>query len=149
MFRTRAPSARRIIVPLACAVFVVAATGCGKHGPKLVPVGGRVMVGTKPVTNGYVILYPDKARGNTSLEEPRGEIDPRGNYNILTGARAGAAPGWYRVAVTAAAGYDPKNPYFTEWLIPQKYIDPKTSKLTIEVVESPGPGAYDFKLDPK
>jgi hypothetical protein len=149
MFLTKVLSARRIIVSLACAVFVVGATGCGKQGPKLVPVEGRVMVGTKPVTNGYVILYPDKAQGNTSLEEPRGEIDSRGNYKVLTGTRAGAAPGWYQVAVTAAAEYDPKNPYFTEWLIPQKYIDPKTSKLTVEVVERPVPGAYDFKLDAK
>jgi hypothetical protein len=136
-------------VPLACAVFVAAAAGCGERGPKLVPVEGRVMVGAKPVSNGYVILYPDKSRGNTSLEEPRGAIDPGGHYKVLTGARAGAAPGWYRVAVTAAAEYDPRNPYFTEWLIPQRYIDPKTSKLTVEVVEGPDPGAYDFTLDPK
>ncbi len=43
---------------------------------------------------------------------------------------------------------DPNNPYFTEWLAHEKYIDPTRSKLTLEVVEKSEPGRYDFKLDP-
>lgn len=123
--------------------------GCGARGPKLVPVEGKVTLGDKPVTNGTVILYPDLARGNQSPEEPRGEIDAQGNFKVTTGARTGAAPGAYKVAVTAAEKIDPNNPYFTKWLVPEKYIDFRTSGLSFEVVENAPPGTYNLKLAPK
>jgi hypothetical protein len=123
-------------------------TGCG-GGPKLPIVQGKVTAGDKPLRTGFVIFYPDKARGNDSKEEPRGDIDAEGNYVLYTRLEKGAASGWYKVAVSAADQIDPKNPYFTNWLIPQKYIDPRTSGLAIQVVEGPVPGAYDLKLDAK
>ena len=149
MFPGPIASLRRFPALFCGIAFILGLAGCGPKGPKLVQVGGKVTVGDKPVTNGTVIFYPDRARGNTSLEEPRGDIDAEGNYKLLTGAKSGAAAGWYKVAVTAAEKIDPNNPYFTKWLIPEKYIDPKTSKLEFEVVENPPAGAYDIKLSPK
>jgi hypothetical protein len=128
---------------------VAGVAGCGKGHSRLVPVEGKVTVGGKPLTTGYVIFHPDAARGNTSQEEPRGMIDAEGNYKLMTGLEPGALPGWYQVAVTAADQIDPNNPYFTKWLIPQRYIDYRTSKLVVEVVPNPAPGAYDLKLEPK
>ena len=125
------------------------ALGCGKQETKLVPVEGRVTFGKSSLKTGFVIFYPDAARGNNSKEEPRGDVDKDGHYKIFTGVKEGAAPGWYKVAVTAADQIDPNNPYFTHWLIPEKYIDPKTSKLALEVAESPSLGAYDIHLDAK
>jgi hypothetical protein len=134
------------------AVLVAAAlgvAGCGGGGPKLVPVRGKVTLpsGT-PVHNGSVTLYPDTAKGNKSKELPIGAIDEQGNFTVTTGAREGAPPGWYKVAISAAEQIDPKNPYFTDWLIHERYINPETSKLTAEVVENPAPGRYDFQVEP-
>jgi hypothetical protein len=141
-------SLQRLLL-LLCCTLTANVTGCDKGGVKLVAVEGKVMLGDKPVTNGFVMFKPDASKGNTSMEEPSGSIDAQGNYALSTGAKKGAAPGWYKVAVTAAENLDPNNPYFTKWLIPEKYIDPQTSKLVVEVVENPAAGAYDFKLDPK
>jgi hypothetical protein len=138
---------RRPAAPLAW-LLCLGLAGCGAAGPKLVSVQGKVTLGDKPVTNGWVILSPDAAKGNTSPEEPRGEIDPQGNFRVTTGTRAGAPPGAYRVAVTAAEQVDPNNPYFTKWLVPEKYIDFRTSGLSFEVAEGAA-GAYDLKLTPK
>jgi hypothetical protein len=149
MFPGMRSSLKSWLILVGCGVLAVSLAGCGKSGSKLVQVAGKVTAGNKPLTTGTVIFYPDAGRGNTSKEEPRGDIDSEGNYRLLTGIQTGAAAGWYKVAVTAADQVDPKNPYFTKWLIPEKYIDPRTSKLTIEVVASPAAGAYDLKLDAK
>jgi hypothetical protein len=145
-----AKSAKRfsLLVFWGC-VLAILATGCGKAGPHLVKVQGKVTMGNKPLTTGTVIFHPDLPKGNNSKEEPRGSIDEDGNYYLLTRIDEGVTPGWYKVSVTAAHQLDPKNPYFTDWLIPQKYIDPKTSKLQFEVVENAAPGAYDIHLDAK
>ena len=66
----------------------------------------------------------------------------------MTGAREGAPVGADKVSIEAAEEVDEKNPYFTEWLADEKYVNPETSRLTADVVETPEPGRYDFKLDP-
>jgi hypothetical protein len=114
----------------------------------LFPVQGKVTLtdGT-PVAYGHVILHPDKGKGNTSQEVCQGTIQ-NGSYTISTGARAGAPPGAYTVSIEAAKEVDANNPYFTEWLADEKYIDPTRSNLSLEVVQKPEPAKYDFKLDP-
>jgi len=126
----------------------LALVGCGDSGPKVYPVQGKVslMDGT-PIIYGHVILQPDKKQGNLSMEICQGTIQD-GSYTIMTGARPGAPLGAYTVAIEAAKEVDPNNPYFTEWLADEKYIDPTRSKLTLVVIEKPEPGRYDFKLDP-
>ena len=135
------------LLPLCWGSLVLAGAGCGKAASSLAPVQGKVIFDGKALTAGTVIFYPAADKGNHSLEEPRGKIDGQGNYKVLTGIKQGVTPGWYKIAVTAAKQLDPKNPYFTEWLIPQKYIDYRTSKLAVEVVANPEPGRYDLKLD--
>jgi hypothetical protein len=130
--------------------------GCGQDGIKLAAVEGKVMLGGRPLatdshTTGWVILHPDKAKGNQSLEEPRGPIDSEGNFRISTGTRPGAAPGWYKVTVDAAKVIDPANPYHSAsgFLMPERYLDKEKSKLTFEVIDKAPAGAYDLTLDPK
>jgi hypothetical protein len=132
-------------------VLVACVVGCGKGDSglgKLVPVRGRVVLGDKPLTTGVVIFRPDALKGNTSQQEPRGQIDADGNYKLLTAQQEGAAPGWYKVGVIAARQpADPKNPYaLPRALIPLTYNDPEKSGLALEVVEKPSPGAYDLKI---
>jgi hypothetical protein len=137
---------RWIVRSLLVTVLLSFVAGCQKPGENLLPVEGKVLLGGKPLTTGYVILHPDKDKGNISLHEPRGPIDKQGNYRIATNEKPGAPPGWYKVAVTAADQIDPKNPYFTRWLVPEKYIDYRKSQLAFEVVKQPAEGAYDLTL---
>ena len=51
---------------------------CNKPTAVLVPVEGQVLLDGKPLamnphTKGTVILYPDKSRGNDSLDIPRSD----------------------------------------------------------------------------
>lgn len=141
--------ARRSVAFLVLIALTLASAGCGPGLPVLMPVRGKVTLrsGT-PVHNGSVTLHPDVAKGNKSRELPIGAIDAQGNFTVMTGAREGAPPGWYKVAISAAEQVDPNNPYFTDWLVHERYINPETSKLTAEVVENPAPGRYDFRVDP-
>src|SRR5438477_9905108 len=113
----REPVSPRVWTRLACCLAAAALLcGCGKEGEKLVPVEGKVLINGKalscgPNAPGSVSLHPDKAKGNESLHIPLGEIDSEGNFKIKTYVKDGAAPGWYKVTVTAAKVIDPKNPY--------------------------------------
>ncbi len=122
--------------------------GCGPSGPKLYPVQGQVtLTDGKPIAYGHVILHPDAGKGNTSQEVCQGTIRD-GSYVIMTGARQGAPAGAYKVTIEAAKEVNENNPYFTDWLADEKYVDKNRSGLTLDVVPGPEPGRYDFKLDP-
>ena len=125
--------------------------GCEKSGPKMIQVEGKVTYKGKPVPRGWVTFHPDAKKGNQSMEVPKGDIDPDGTYHVITRLAEGITPGWYHVAVNAADPIDPKNPYFNKdkWIVPEKYSNPKTSKLEMQIVENPAPGAYDINIEPK
>jgi hypothetical protein len=137
-----------VLLAAAFLITVAAIPGCGPAGTKLYPVQGKVTLndGT-PIKYGHIILHADTTKGNTTKEVSQGTIR-NGEYTIMTGAREGAPAGAYRVSIEAADEVDEKNPYFTKWFADEKYVSPDTSKLTMEVVENPEPGRYDFKLDP-
>jgi hypothetical protein len=154
--RTRLPFALKVWIGLLCCLAAgLCLPGCGKEEAKLYPVEGKVMLGGKPAAitddhiQGYVILTPDKAKGNTSLEIPRGTIDAEGNYTVKTGNKPGAAPGWYKITAEISKVVDPKNPYVERGLSPERYSKVETSGLAYEVVETPAAGQYDLKLEAK
>ena len=134
---------------LVFSVVLAGVVGCGSSGEPRAPVAGKVLWRGQPLSSGAVVFRPDAAKGNDSKEVALSPIDAEGNYRLNTRIKEGVAPGWYNVAVTAAEETNAKDPYFTEWLIPQKYINPRTSNLRFEVVKEPAPGAYDIKLAPK
>jgi hypothetical protein len=131
-----------------CGLLAFGAVGCEKSGPKMVQVEGKVTYKGKPVPRGTVSFFANQKKGNQSMEMPIGTIED-GTYKVVTRITNGMTPGWYHVAVNAAKQIDPKNPYFTEWLVPEKYSNPKTSKLEMQIAENPAPGAYDINLEPK
>ena len=148
----RFTACRLIFGTLCC----LAVSGCGEEKSNLMPVEGAVLLGGKALatdahTRGTVVLHPDKAKGNESLEIPRGSINSEGRFKILTGMKEGVAPGWYKVTVDAAKVIDPKNPYLSAsgFLMPLHYTDKEESNLAFEVVDKAPPGAYDLKLDAK
>jgi hypothetical protein len=133
------------------------ATGCGDAsgvGPTY-PVAGKITFNDTPLTakNTVILCKPDAARRNNSPFEPSGTVDAEGNYTLTTRGKNGAPPGWYKVVVTAredAAPVHPEGPQrrrpVSRSLLPERYGDAQTTDLSIEVVESPAPGAYDLKL---
>jgi hypothetical protein len=139
-------------------VILVLAWGGGCGDPSdlghVVPVSGRVTLDNEPVTarSGTVVFVPDAEKGNQGLIRPAGNVDGGGTYTLFTRGRKGAPAGWYKVVVTATAPLDPvttstrRDHPRPRILVPQKYGDAGKTDLSIEVVEKPGPGAYDLKL---
>ena len=139
------PAARGVVI-LALAFVVMLLAGCGQ-ADGLVPVSGKVSIDNKPLAAGSVCFHPDAGKGTKATVEAVGVIDSQGNYKLVSGAKEGAAPGWYKVTVTAQEKFDAKDPYaLPKHLINAKFSDPHTSGLTIQVVERPTAGAYDIKV---
>jgi hypothetical protein len=133
--------------------------GCDSSGiGKTYPVEGKILFDDQPVLDctGTVALYPDAEKGNTTPFDVWANLKKDGNYTVYTkasggGYKAGAPPGWYKVTVSVVplgeGRLDPKN---KRTLKPPKvnpmFWSTKTSKLEIEVVENPAPGAYDLRV---
>ena len=140
--------AARLLAGACC--LALAAAGCGgPAGPKLVPVVGRVTTADgKPVKAGGLSFRPDKAKGNANLHEPYGTIDADGNFKLFTNKQEGAPVGWYKVAIFAGEPVEVGNlSGQARWFANPKYASVDSSGLTMEVVQNPGAGAYDFRLD--
>lgn len=142
-------SPRRLVPAAALAVAVGVAVGCS-GGPKLYPVQGKVyiddqLVETGETVTGYVVLYPDQAKGNLTQEHVQGNIGPDGSFKVFAGPKEGAPPGWYKVRVDVA-DTKPSDPYYFKRRTPEKYNEKDKSGIVFEVVENPEPGRYDLKL---
>jgi hypothetical protein len=73
--------------------------GCGSS---TVPVTGTVKLDGKPLAGVEVVFHPDPQRGNSG-DSASGFTDDQGRYTLLTARTSahGAAPGYYRVVITA------------------------------------------------
>jgi hypothetical protein len=125
-------------------------TGCS-GGPQLVTVEGTVYLDGVPVqtgetVTGYVVFHADPARGNSNMEDVKGDIRPDGRYTIYTRDKKGASPGWYFVTVDLART-NPKDPYDYKAMVSETYLDKRKSGLEFEVVNNPEPGRYDIRLE--
>jgi hypothetical protein len=129
--------------------------GCGySRVETLAPVGGTIKVQGKLLTVGWIIFYPDEARGNTSPLLPVAEITKDGTYDLTTNGKPGAPLGFYKVVVAATRDVIPVRPARTadgkpiqpNWLTHEKYTKAQSTDLYVEVVETPAPGVYDLEL---
>jgi hypothetical protein len=153
MSRSIGRFALRLVPAAALAVAVGLAAGCGRGGPRLVPVEGKVFVNDQPVqagetVKGYVVLHPDQSKGNMTQEHVSATINPDGSFKVVTRDREGAPTGSYKVTVDLAKT-NPKDPYDYKALIEGKYLEKDKSGLVFEVVENPEPGRYDIKIPGK
>ncbi len=129
-------------------------SGCGGGGLK-VPTGtvsGTVMVKGKPLDEGTITFI-----GESNGETATAFLEKGGTYSLKWGTGFSVPAGDYRVAVVAgapanAAPADPASlmktvikPTSTKGAIPDKYKDPKTSKLIAVVKEGANTGV-DFDL---
>jgi hypothetical protein len=148
------------VASILCLSFVAA--GCGP-GFKVVPVTGKITVDGKPLSEAdvTVLFRPNASKGNSIKLEFSGMADENGDYTLCYGdGIPGASPGWYKVAVVATEQQESRGPPknrpkrrlpgpgagFKKSLIDNKYNVADNSGIEIEVVENPGPGAYDFNL---
>jgi hypothetical protein len=110
-----------------CGLLLGLLPGCGGSSA-LPPVEGHVYYRGAPVAGGTLVFTPDPergGRGNCAVAV----IQPDGRYRLRTGNEPGAAPGWHRITVAAAAveGRPPVQP------LPSKYCDPLRSDRWCEV----------------
>jgi hypothetical protein len=138
---------------LALSLCLLLAAGCGKKGPPVVPVEGKVTVGGQPLTGGQIsfirIPGPEDTdeEGNVpqDMAAPSGTLDSGGQYKLFTGGKAGAPKGEYKVVVSppmmpSPDGKMPMMPF------DMKYGNPRDTPLRVTVGDNPAPGTYDFDL---
>jgi hypothetical protein len=123
-------------------------TGCDSAG-SLQKVSGKVTVDGAPLTTGTVRFVPDKEKGNKTTTEPTGQIGADGTYSLMTDGKSGAPAGWYKVTINASEIPESSKPFSGKSLVAPKFNDPAASGLSIEVVASPKPGAYDLQASAK
>ena len=123
-------------------------SGCGKSGPVLHEVRGKVSYGGQPLVTGTVSLRA--WNGNETRHQPTGLINERGEYRIYTTNLPGAPPGWYRAVVFATeplVDNGKVSPSLPKSIIPVHYNNVGTSPFTIEVKPNPAAGEYDLRLE--
>jgi len=77
--------------------------GCGKSGPKVAPVSGRVTLDKKPLANASITFTPTEAGpNNTAGPESAGQTDEEGRYSLkmILDKRDGAAVGTHKVRIS-------------------------------------------------
>jgi hypothetical protein len=141
----------RYVLAAICTLSLVSLAGCG-GGLKRVPVSGTVMLDGRPLDGGLLYFNPDASKGNTARVSCASRVRG-GQYDIQTAgivsadSGPGAPPGWYKVTLRAnVPGQPPVFPGQPEIRVDPKYLDVAKTPLSVEVVESPAPGAYDLKM---
>ncbi len=108
-------------------VAVLALSGCGRSGPDLVRVRGKVTWEGQPVGIGDITFVP------ISGSQPAiGRFSPDGTFELRSHAgRTGIEPGEYRVAIRSYEGS------FIEgnvrYLVPEQFFHTETSNLTATI----------------
>ncbi len=112
------------LVAVSCLTLV----GCGRQGPKIVPVSGKVTMNGKPLTGyvGFLRVVPEGERAAT------GRIDPAdGSFSLTTySSDDGCVLGKHPVAVIVNTMVGTE----LVWLIPEHYGDHATSELNVDIV---------------
>jgi hypothetical protein len=130
---------RRYCWTTSIVLFVIACAGCGKKST-VAAVRGKVLLDDQPLTAGAIMTLPKGGRG------AQGAIH-NGEFELGTFAKNdGALIGTHQVAIVAYEGGLGRGPEakLGKLLVPQRYTNPETSGLTIEV--EPGENTPTLKL---
>lgn len=116
--------------------------GCGSE---LVPVSGTVRLDGKPVAKAGILFQP--VEGGVPASSA---TDAQGHFHMETGNRPGVMPGEYHIMVAkqrvSGIGEDERplrGGIKVEFLIPEKYGNPKASPLRATV----GRGSVTYNFD--
>jgi hypothetical protein len=128
----------------------IACNGCaGGRSDALLPVAGQVTEEGKPLARGTISLRPDLEKGNKSQDHPTGTIGAGGRYVLFTSGREGAPAGAYKVVVFCNEPVEIKgkaHPGMPKSLIHERYNQPNTTPLSVEVKVDAPAAAYNFDL---
>ena len=113
---------------IALSVVSLAFMGCGNNKSPVGTVHGSVVLDAKPLANGTIVTRPNAGRGSQG-------IISNGEFELGTFSRNdGALIGTHQVAIIAEEKRDGgAEAKAGKLLIPQRYTNPDTSGLTIEV----------------
>jgi hypothetical protein len=139
------PGSWRLGRLLAIGLIALTPLACGKGGPELAKVTGKVTYNGKPVTKGTITFVTIDKTGRNAT----GAIQPDGSYTLQTEEPGdGAQLGDYNVTIAARdeeiLDYTPPKPIPPKRLVPEKYEKPQTSGLTKKVVS--GSNSFNFDL---
>jgi hypothetical protein len=126
------------------ALVLLAPLGCGRAGPEMARVTGKVTYQGKPVPKGTIAFIPVADGRNAT-----GALAPDGTYRLQTEEpNDGAQLGEYKVTISArddvVLDYTPPVPIKPKMLAPAQYENPETSGLKATVVR--GSNVFDFDL---
>ena len=122
------------LISLVCVAFLL--TGCDGR-PSRVKVSGHITCDGKPVEFGGVSFKP-VAGGRVG----GGGIESGGAYTVTMYEKGDGIPlGKYTVTISSA---ETLNPRTIRWHAPEKYSNPKTSGLSVEITEATS--ELDFEL---
>ncbi len=96
----------------------------------MAPVKGKVTLNGQPIKSGNIMTLP--SNGGRGAAAP---IGPDGSFELKTGTDMGALIGTHKVAVVAYEGTGKSGPEagVGKLLVPDRYINPETSDLSIDV----------------
>lgn len=140
-------SSRVIIAAMVCLLYLAGCSGSDATAIKnLVPVSGSITLEDEPLESGTVFFVPEQAGGQPAS----GQIS-NGKFTMLTTVDAkGVVAGKYLVRIESRDTPEPSPkdlyPKPGPSLIPEKFTDPKTSGLMVDV-ES-GMPAINWNLKP-
>lgn len=138
------PGARRTWCALAVAASLLP-LACGKTGPQMARVTGKVTYEGKPVPKGTITFVATAPDGRNAV----GTLDANGTYRLQTEQPGdGALLGDYKVTISAhdepVLDYIPAKPVAPKLLAPAKYESPTSSDLKATV--RAGSNSIDFDL---
>lgn len=134
------------------ALIAVCAAGCGSDELALHETGGVVTWKGEPLPEATVTFTSDKAPAAIGMTNEKGE------FELNTLGRDGAAAGTYGVAITAMKDSRPISPEEAQTIrteelnkirksvIPAKYSHPRTSGLSQTVTDDPSRNRFTFEL---
>ena len=115
---------------------MAATTGCGRSGPKVVPVEGKItLAGGEWPNKGSLYFTPVEAAAGFPMRPGTGEFGLDGKFTVTSFRRGdGLIPGRYRVGIECWASpsvMGSKTP--AESAVPREYRSPETSGLEVEI----------------
>ena len=124
--------------------------GCGKSGPKTVPVSGKVAYGGKPVSIGNVVFQPQEIPQGQPQRPAMGKLEKDGSYRLSTFSKNdGLIPGKYRVVIhSLISGPTPENPTAPHiWAVPERYTSTQATPLETTIpADANGSLEFNFEL---
>jgi hypothetical protein len=127
-----------LLLLLAAALSVL--SGCS---PRYFSVRGKATVDGKPLTTGAIKFTPDKDNPLKTIH--KADVDSEGNYEIIFPEKEGVPLGWYKVT----AAFDKKELGGASLPVHTRFTSATSTPISIEIVATPQPGAYDLEFSEK